>query len=196
MSFLRKNGTLQEEVAPVTQEYTGQHPLLKFKVTAIIKPDHLDQYMEVHPFASSEGELNINGDNGFEKTYGFQRAEQNAEALKTLVFDNGLSGLFYSGVPPRRRSRNSKGIVANRLWYFVPVINKDTTKEDMQNIHEKMELIVDDNDDDYQDFLKYLKANSETFDWEKGTMLKIVQYEGYSLKGIFNPRLNLMEQIS
>tara|TARA_B110001452_G_scaffold181191_1_gene152134 strand:- start:664 stop:1272 length:609 start_codon:yes stop_codon:yes gene_type:complete len=56
MSLFKKNVPLQE-VAPVMQEYTGQHPVLNFKVSAIVKSDHLDQYMEVHPFASSEPRL-------------------------------------------------------------------------------------------------------------------------------------------
>jgi len=56
MSLFKKNVPLQEEeeVAPVMQEYSGQHPVLNFKVSAIVKSDHLDQYMEVHPFESSE----------------------------------------------------------------------------------------------------------------------------------------------
>jgi len=69
MSLFKKNVPLKE-VAPVMQEYTGQHPMLSFKVSAIVKSDHLDQYMEVHPFASSEGELNI-GD--FKKAYNYIR---------------------------------------------------------------------------------------------------------------------------
>lgn len=55
MSLFKKNVPLKEEVAPVMQEYTGQHPMLSFKsVSAIVESDHLDQYMEVHPFESSE----------------------------------------------------------------------------------------------------------------------------------------------
>ena len=57
MSLFKKNVPLkeEEEVAPVMQEYSGQHPMLSFKsVSAIVESDHLDQYMEVHPFESSE----------------------------------------------------------------------------------------------------------------------------------------------
>jgi len=55
MSLFKKNVPLKEEVAPVMQEYTGQHPMLSFKsVSTIVESDHLDQYMEVHPFESSE----------------------------------------------------------------------------------------------------------------------------------------------
>jgi len=59
MSLFNKNVPLkEEEVAPVMQEYSGQHPMLNFKsVSAIVKPDHLDQYMEVRPFESSEPKL-------------------------------------------------------------------------------------------------------------------------------------------
>lgn len=57
MSLLKKKVPLQE-VAPVMQEYTGQHPMLHLKsVSALVKSDHLDNYMEVRPFESSEGKL-------------------------------------------------------------------------------------------------------------------------------------------
>ena len=60
MSLFKKNVPLQEEeVAPVMQEYSGQHPVLNFKVSTIVTPDHLDQYMEVHPFASSEPKIKV-----------------------------------------------------------------------------------------------------------------------------------------
>ena len=90
MSLFKKNVPLQEEeVAPVMQEYSGQHPVLNFKVSAIVKSDHLDQYMEVHPFESSEGKLNLDGDDGFLKKYKFQRDEQDEATLKNMnLFSN------------------------------------------------------------------------------------------------------------
>lgn len=186
MSLFKKNVPLQEEVAPVMQEYTGQHPVLNFTpVSAIVKSDHLDQYMEVHPFASSEGKLNKGGNDGFSKTYNFYRDEQHEANLKEIILKNKLSGLFFSR--PLRRSRrigkgrNNKDSVEKRLWYFVPLINQDTTKEDMQNIHEKMESF----DDDDEEITDYLINNPQIFDWEKGTMQQIEQYEGYSFKGIY-----------
>jgi hypothetical protein len=71
MSLFKKNVPLQEEeVAPVMQEYSGQHPVLNFTpVSAIVKSDHLDQYMEVHPFASSEPRYNPTDQVKKEKDY-------------------------------------------------------------------------------------------------------------------------------
>lgn len=180
MSLFKKNVPLNEEVASVMQKYSGQHPMLSFKsVSAIVKPDHLDQYMEVRPFESSEGELKITGDDGFLNKYKFQRDQQDEAKLKKLVLRGKLSGLFCSGEPPRRSSRNNKDSVEKRLWYFVPLINQDTTKEDMQNIHEKMESF----DDDDEEITDYLINNPQIFDWENDTLDDITKYEGYSFKG-------------
>ena len=78
MSLFKKNVPLkeEEEVAPVMQEYSGQHPMLSFKsVSAIVESDyyigrhptlsyrgasaskhqdHLQEYVEVHPFQNTE----------------------------------------------------------------------------------------------------------------------------------------------
>lgn len=70
MSLFKKNVPLQEEVAPVMQEYTGQHPVLNFTpVSAIVKSDHLDQYMEVHPFASSEPKIKVRTSSDVKNNY-------------------------------------------------------------------------------------------------------------------------------
>lgn len=46
-----------EESEEIVSEYQPEHPMLAFKPTAAKnKPDHLDQYVEVNPFAQREAE--------------------------------------------------------------------------------------------------------------------------------------------
>jgi hypothetical protein len=87
MSLFKKNVPLQEEeeeeeVAPVMQEYTGQHPVLNFKVSAIVKSDHLDQYMEVHPFASSEPKIKVKD---FNTKFGTKRNKETTKKLRSKI---------------------------------------------------------------------------------------------------------------
>jgi len=85
MSLFKKNVPLQEEeeeVAPVMQEYSGQHPVLNFKVSAIVKSDHLDQYMEVHPFASSEPKIKVRD---FDTKFGTKRDKTTTEKLRSKI---------------------------------------------------------------------------------------------------------------
>ncbi len=83
MSLFKKNVPLQEEVAPVMQEYTGQHPVLNFTpVSAIVKSDHLDQYMEVHPFASSEPKIKVKD---FDPKFGTKRDKETTKKLRSKI---------------------------------------------------------------------------------------------------------------
>jgi len=55
MSLFKKNMVKQVEEVGVKEDYTGQHPMLHFKPeVTTVKSDHLNKYMEVHPFESSE----------------------------------------------------------------------------------------------------------------------------------------------
>lgn len=79
MSLFKKNGKEEVAVAPVMQEYSGQHPVLNFKVSAIVKSDHLDQYMEVHPFASSEPKLKVKTSSDVKNNYNKKMKQLNIE---------------------------------------------------------------------------------------------------------------------
>ena len=85
MSLFKKNVPLkeEEEVAPVMQEYSGQHPMLNFKsVSAIVKPDHLDQYMEVRPFESSEPKIKVKD---FDTKFGTKRDKKTTQKLRSKI---------------------------------------------------------------------------------------------------------------
>ena len=83
MSLFKKNVPLKEEVAPVMQEYSGQHPMLNFKsVSAIVKPDHLDQYMEVRPFESSEPKIKVKD---FNTKFGTKRDKKTTQKLRSKI---------------------------------------------------------------------------------------------------------------
>lgn len=83
MSFFKKNGKEEVAVAPVMQEYSGQHPMLSFKsVSAIVESDHLDQYMEVHPFASSEPKIKVKD---FNTKFGTKRDKETTKKLRSKI---------------------------------------------------------------------------------------------------------------
>ena len=101
MSLFKKNVPLQEEVAPVMQEYSGQHPVLNFTpVSAIVKSDHLDQYMEVHPFASSEPKLKFSTMDAKKKEYNSLMETLNIDYVFDFDFSKAGSVSIYDKQEP------------------------------------------------------------------------------------------------
>ena len=181
MSLFKKNG--KEEVAPVMQEYTGQHPVLNLKVSAIVTPDHLDQYMEVHPFTSSEGKLNVKGDDGFLKKYKFKRDQQDEATLKKIILENKLSGLFFSANPTTTRRTRLKNTKV--YWYFVPISDQkvDETVDKLRSVMEGFDTIMEKKR--AMMIPQYFEDNKDKFDWHGNTVQVIKNYKGYSVKGTF-----------
>mgnify|MGYP000374186044 CR=1 FL=1 len=58
MSLFKKEPEANLEETPTKNHYTSttkpNHPSLSWKQVSTVKPDHLDNYVEVHPFARAE----------------------------------------------------------------------------------------------------------------------------------------------
>ena len=146
MSLFKKNGKEEVAVAPVMQEYSGQHPVLNFKVSAIVKSDHLDQYMEVHPFESSEPRYNWKEQVTKEEEYakmlvdlGFKPREKTEEDklpwqrfsdLKTL---NGHSFLLeVKMIFKNRKTRRGKIKYKPETNIYLPLSLTKNTEEEVE----------------------------------------------------------------
>jgi len=130
MSLFKKNVPLkEEEVAPVMQEYSGQHPMLNFKsVSAIVKPDHLDQYMEVRPFESSEPQI---GAKDFNIKFGTKRSPGQLRALRSKIqLKDGQSDEQNLDAFVEEFVNQTPGIICHKTTSLEMTLRSDKSKVD------------------------------------------------------------------